>query len=263
MEQSRREHSLPIRNYHKVAGPVTYDFTTKGNSIPAKGASHKKAQKSPNVFISGPISGRSCSPVDCDTPVHMISLFPAEVERRFAVLGIPHRFTEAEIAEFATIPIVAANVEMIAFPTPQAKRGLNLLTLRKILGTNPQKPPSFFDHPWYLNEAFAEQDCEAGWHFLYTSVLPDSISQPVHYIDSLGNSGLQLPSAIEVVLMLFLHFVGTGEQLLQKKHTWCRDRASLNRFVTVGAFGRNGLFLSAHPAMYASRGLGICARVTR
>ena len=194
---------------------------------------------------------------------HMISLSPTEVERRFAALGIPSRFTEDEIAEFRTIPIVDGTDGVIAFPTPHAADGLNILNLRRILGTNPHKTPSFFDHPWYLEESFAEQNCQAGWHFLYTSVLPDSISQPIHYIDSQRYSRLELPFAIEVVLMVFLHFVGTREQLLQKKHTWCRDQASLNRFVTVGAFGRNGLFLSAHPGTYASRGLGVCAKITR
>jgi hypothetical protein len=63
--------------------------------------------------------------------------------------------------------------------------------------------------------------------------------------------------------MLFLHYAGTGVQLLQKKHTWCRDQATQDRFVTVGAFGRNGLFVSGHPAAYASRGLGICAKLRR
>ncbi len=194
---------------------------------------------------------------------HMISLSPTEVERRFALMGIPNRFTEPERAEFGTIPIVDAKEVVIAFPTPRALSGLNILNLRKIVGTDPRKPPSFFDHPWYLEEPFAQQDCEPGWHFLCTNVVPDSVSQPIHYIDSLRDSGLELPSAVEVVLMLFLHFSGTGEQLLQRKHTWCRDRASLDRFVTVGAFGRNGLFLSAHPGMYASRGLGICAKLMR
>ena len=193
----------------------------------------------------------------------MISLSPTEVERRFALMGIPNRFTEPERAEFGTIPIVDAKDVVIAFPTPRALSGLNILNLRKIVGTDPRKPPSFFDHPWYLEEPFAQQDCEPGWHFLCTNVVPDSVSQPIHYIDSLRDSGLELPSAVEVVLMLFLHFSGTGEQLLQRKHTWCRDRASLDRFVTVGAFGRNGLFLSAHPGMYASRGLGICAKLMR
>jgi len=194
---------------------------------------------------------------------HMISLSPTEVERRFALMGIPNRFTEPERAEFGTIPIVDAKDVVIAFPTPRALSGLNILNLIKIVGTDPRKPPSFFDHPWYLEEPFAQQDCEPGWHFLCTNVVPDSVSQPIHYIDSLRDSGLELPSAVEVVLMLFLHFAGTGEQLLQRKHTWCRDRASLDRFVTVGAFGRNGLFLSAHPGMYASRGLGICAKLMR
>jgi hypothetical protein len=193
----------------------------------------------------------------------MISLSAAEVERRFGLIGIPNRFEDAEKAQFDTTSIVDLPDDVIGFPTPKAKSGLNVLNLRNILGTDPSKQPSFFDHPWYLDEAFAKDDCEPGWHFIYKSVVPDSISQPIHYVSRLREQGLQLPSAIEIVLMLFLHYVGTGEQLLQKKHTWCRDQASLNRFVTVGAFGRNGVFLSGHPAEYASRGLGICPKLKR
>ena len=75
----------------------------------------------------------------------------------------------------------------------------------------------------------------------------DSIQQPVDYLRSSGAAGLALPSAVEVVLMLFLHYVGTREQLLLKKHSWCSDTASMDRHVTVGAFGRNGVFVSGHP----------------
>jgi hypothetical protein len=171
----------------------------------------------------------------------MISWSPDEVERLFALLGIPNRFTEHEKQVFYTTSIVDSGDDVIAFPTPISAVGLNILNLRQILGTNPAHQPAFFDHPWYLEEAFAKQDCEPGWH--------------------LRKSGLELPSAIEITLMLFLHYVGTGEQLLQKKHSWCRDEASMNRFVTVGAFGRNGLFISGHPAEFASRGLGICGKL--
>jgi hypothetical protein len=182
----------------------------------------------------------------------MILLSASEVERRFGLMGIPNRFSDAERAKFDTTSIVDRTDDVIGFPTPEGKSGLNVLNLRKLLGTDPSKQPSFFDHPWYLEEAFAREDCEPGWHFLHMSVVPDSISQPIHYV-----SRLELPSAIEVVLMLFLHFVGAGEQLLLKKHTWCKDQASMDRCVTVGAFGRNGLFVSAHPGAYSSRGLGI------
>jgi len=193
----------------------------------------------------------------------MISLSPNEVERRFALLCIPNRFTDEEKQELATTQIVQATDGVIAFPTPVGNEGLNILKLRAILGTDPSKQPAFFDHPWYLEEAFATADCQPGWHLVHMNVLPDSVSQPVNYFRSLAGRGLELPAAIEVVLMVFLHFTGTGEQLLQKKHTWCRDEASLNRFVTVGAFGRNGLFISGHPGAYASRGLGICGKVIR
>jgi hypothetical protein len=188
----------------------------------------------------------------------MILLSPTEVERLFGLMNISNRFSEAEKAKFGTTSIVDMPDGVIGFPTPEDKSGLNVLNLRKILGTDPSKPPSFFDHPWYLEESFAREDCEPGWHFLQMSVVPASISQPVNYV-----SRLELPSAIEIVLMLFLHFVGTGEQLLQKKHTWCKDQASMDRCVTVGAFGRNGLFISGHPGAYSSRGLGICVKLAR
>jgi hypothetical protein len=193
----------------------------------------------------------------------MISLTPDEVERRFSSLGIPNRFSEDEKRLLATTTIVHDERDILAFPIPRLNVGLNILNLRRLLGTNPSKQPSFFDHPWYLQEAFAEQDCKPGWHFIYMNVLPDSISRPLNYGGSLEARNLELPAAVEVTLMVFLQYVGTGEQLLNKKHTWCRDRASMDRWVTVGAFGRNGLFISGHPADFASRGLGICPTIRR
>jgi hypothetical protein len=191
----------------------------------------------------------------------MISWSPDEVERRFALLGIPNRFTTEEKEAFETTNIVADRGNIISFPTPEQNFGLNILSLRRSLGTDPSKQPSFFDHPWYLDEPFAKADCTPGWHSLYVEVLPDSISQTFYYEDQLKVRGVTLPSAVEVTLMLFLHYVGTREQLLQKKHTWCNDQASLNRYVTVGAFGRNGLFISGHPPEFASRGLGVCGKL--
>ena len=185
-----------------------------------------------------------------------------DVQRAFAALSLPFRFSADEHSRLITTDIVIESPRVIAFPTPASNIGLNILNLRRLLGVDPSKQPAFFDHPWYLNEPFAGEDCTPGWHFLQMSVLADSISQPLNYSGSLASRGLELPSAVEVVLMVFLHFIGTGEQLLQKKHTWCRDEATLGRFVTVGAFGRNGLFLSAHPEVYSSRGLGICAKVS-
>jgi len=192
----------------------------------------------------------------------MICLNAAEVERRFELLGIPNRFIETERLRFDTTDVVQDLPGIFGFPTPADATGLNILNLRRILGVDPVQPPSFFDHPWYLEEPFASVDCEPGWHFLNMAPLADSISKPLDYVRSLSPRGLIVPAAVEVVLMLFLNFAGTKEQLLLKKHTWCSDQASLNRFVTVGAFGRNGLFVSGHPPDFASRGLGICGKLT-
>jgi len=192
----------------------------------------------------------------------MISLTPNEVERHFGILGIPSRFADEEKIELGTTAVVQDPADVFVFPTPKGNGGLNILNLRRLLGTDPSRQPSFFDHPWYLDEPFAQEDCDPGWHRLYRNVLPDSVSQPLDYASSLKSRGLELASAVEVTLMLFLHYAETREQLLHKKHTWCSNRASMNRWVTVGAFGRNGLFVSGHPPDFSSRGLGICAKIT-
>ena len=68
----------------------------------------------------------------------MISWSPDEVERRFSLLGIPNRFTPQEKTNNTT-DIVSSEADVIAFPTPDAADGLNILNLRRILGTNPAK----------------------------------------------------------------------------------------------------------------------------
>ena len=103
--------------------------------------------------------------------------------------------------------------------------------------------------------------CPPGWHFLTMEPISGSILQPIDYVRSLKAWEVELPLAVEVVLMLFLHYVESREQLLLKKHTWCSDTASLDRHVTIGAFGRNGVFVSGHPPNFASQGLGICGRI--
>jgi hypothetical protein len=191
-----------------------------------------------------------------------ISLTPTQVEHRLATLGVTCRFSDSEKLALQTTPVVSRPEQLIAFPTPEENSGLTLRKLKTAVGVDPKRQPSFFEHPWYETEAFMDTPCPPGWHFLISEPLPGSIQQPLGYLHSLGaGEGLELPLAIEVVLMLFLHYVGTREQLLLKKHTWCSDVASLERHVTVGAFGRNGVFVSGHPENFASQGLGICPRV--
>jgi len=192
-----------------------------------------------------------------------ISLTTEQVEQRLSKVGIPCRFTPEERDTFATTPVVVGPTALFGFPTPADNKSLTLSNIKKCVGSDPAKQPSIFDHPWFADETFMENPCTPGWHFISVDVLPDSIGHPIDYARRLEAVALELPTAVEVTLMLFLHYAGTGEQLLLRKHTWCSDRASLDRHVTVGAFGRNGLFLSSHPGGFASRGLGICAKVKR
>src|SRR5262245_6470668 len=130
----------------------------------------------------------------------MISLTPDEVERRFRLLGLLNRCSELDKRMTATTTIFPEEPDVLALPVPNENVGLNILNLRRLLGTDPSRPPSFFDHPWYLEEQFATEDCSAGWHFVYTNVLSESLSQPFDYADSLRSRGLELASAVEVVL---------------------------------------------------------------
>lgn len=191
----------------------------------------------------------------------MISLSPEQVEQRLQKLGIPCHFTPEERETLDTIPVVETPLDIFAFPTPVENSGLTLFNIMSCVGTDPSRQPSFFDHPWLADESFMHTQCPAGWHFIAMDVISGTIHQPIDYIRRLSSERLMLPTAVEIVLMLFLHYVGTGAQLLQRKHTWCSDFATLDRHVTVGAFGRNGVFVSGHPGDFASRGLGICAKV--
>src|SRR5262245_41274007 len=112
----------------------------------------------------------------------MICLSPDEVEKRLARLRIPNRFRAAEKQQLETMPIVDLGANIFGFPVPEDRSGLNILNLRKILGTDPSKQPSFFDHPWYLDEPFAREDCNPGWHFLHMQVIPESVGQPANYV---------------------------------------------------------------------------------
>jgi hypothetical protein len=191
----------------------------------------------------------------------LTSLTPVEVEQSLGALGIVCRFTPEERTALDTRPVVDRPERLFGFPTPADNALLTLEQIKRCVGVDPRRQPAFFEHAWYKDEDFMRRRCEPGWHLLTMDVLSDSIQQPVNYLRSSRGAALELPSAVEVILMLFLHYVASGEQLLLKKHTWCSDKSSLHQHVTVGAFGRNGVFLSNHPLNFASQGLGICAKI--
>ena len=180
---------------------------------------------------------------------------------RLGSIGLRLAFTDTERQAFAMTPVVESTIPLFCFPTPTKNDELTLASIKRYSDLKDTLHLRIFDHPWYQTEAFMANPCQPGLHILTMGVIPDSLGQMWNYYSSLDSRGVKLPSAVEVVLMLFLHYLGSGEQLFTKKHTWCADTASLDRQVTVGAFGRNGVFLSGHPRNYASRGLGFCGKL--
>ena len=189
-----------------------------------------------------------------------VTISPQDVTQCFRALGISNRFDHSEEQSLNTTHVVT-RPGFFSFPTPRDNSDLSVLGVRRVVGVDSAKPPSFYDHPWYLGEAFGESVCEPGWHSIEMNVIADSVGRPIYHADDLKERGLYLASAVEVVLMLFFHFAATGEQLLNRVHTWTYDRTTEGRFVTVGAFGRKGVFVASHEVGFQSKGLGICAKV--
>ena len=187
----------------------------------------------------------------------MHPLSPEEVQKYFDRLRIPGRFTAAETGRLSASKAQIQS-SFLTFPIPQDNAFLSVLGLRDALGVGPANAPAFHDHPWYLDEPFGNVGCAPGWHSVRIEVTAASIGQPIYYAEEMKQTALYLPTAAEVLLMLFLHFASTGERKLTNKHTWTRDRTREGRFVTVGAFGKKGVFVSSHEVGYQSQGLGIC-----
>src|SRR3954466_138243 len=129
-----------------------------------------------------------------------ISLTADQVEQRYRGLGIPSRFTPDEHLEYSTTPVVENGKMVFGFPTPIDNSALTLSNLKTIVGTDPSHQPAFFDHPWFADEPFMANPCPPGWHFLLMDVPLGSISQPLDYVRRLKSEGMELPTAIEVVL---------------------------------------------------------------
>ena len=70
----------------------------------------------------------------------MISLSPDEVERRFALLGIPNRFSSLEKQSLSTTSLVEHRGRVFVFPTPE--RLVPSVVLRK-LGIKPLTTQEF------------------------------------------------------------------------------------------------------------------------
>jgi hypothetical protein len=190
----------------------------------------------------------------------MLHLSPTDVGNYFENLGISSKFGATEVRELETQPL-RQREGFMTFPTPRDNEALTVLGLREQLGGDPEHAPSIFDHSWYLEESFGKVPCVPGWHQLAMDVWPDSTARPVYHAEDLKREALYLPTATEVLLMLFLNFARNGERLLLRKHTWTRDRTETTeapRFVSIGAFGKKGVFVSSHEVGYKSRGLGIC-----
>src|SRR5215813_4346318 len=107
---------------------------------------------------------------------------PNQIEQIFHKWKLSLKFDDDEARQLSsTTPVVDPGGRVLGFPTPNANVGLNILNLRGLLGVDPLHPPSFFDHPWYLDQDFARKECSPGWHFINMDVKPGSLNKSHDY----------------------------------------------------------------------------------
>ena len=68
---------------------------------------------------------------------------PEQVEQVLAKWQLPLQFTPLESNDLHKTMFVVNNDRILAFPTPAANQGLNILKLREFIGVDPARPPSF------------------------------------------------------------------------------------------------------------------------
>src|SRR5262245_32823623 len=115
----------------------------------------------------------------------MISVSCDELLQLFGGVGLTCRFTDQERLALSTTPVVETPQRVFAYPVPADNSALTLSNLKTIFGTNPLRQPSFFEHPWYLEEEFIQTPANPGWHAVLMDVLPESLNQSSNYIHSL------------------------------------------------------------------------------
>lgn len=146
-------------------------------------------------------------------------------------------YSEEQQVELAEIPYSVATLEAcrdthILFPGYP----LNILNLRKRVRT------AFRKQDWYNQEDFARK-AKVGlrWYLIRKTPVPNTTNKNLadQQKELAGNESV--PRACEVIYMIMLHFLATGERLFEGVYVRCSDVSSSGDRVCLGGFDAEGL----------------------
>ena len=98
-----------------------------------------------------------------------------------------------------------------------------------------------YDDAWYNGDKFARETDEVCWRLIRKTPVDNSTSKTWGDQQKLIPETDEIPSARQVVYMVILHFLATGERLFEKSYVRTSFASSRDSQVFVGSFDGGGL----------------------
>jgi hypothetical protein len=104
----------------------------------------------------------------------------------------------------------------------------------------------FYPQTWYDREQFATLKEAPRYRQVRMEPLPGSFRKTYQEKDELLPANEEVPTARAVAVAVAIHFLATGERLLQGTFVWCADTVSNGIRVFVGGFVSDGFGVYCH-----------------
>ncbi|MBI4714262.1 hypothetical protein HY771_03720 [Candidatus Uhrbacteria bacterium] len=171
------------------------------------------------------IMGRNFLPIEASE----INLKTLTKRQRSALAVIP--FSEETLKSCAMTHVLVADI------------GLSIINIRKLVREN-LFWKNYSNDLWMRLQEFATRTETARWRLIRKTPVENSFSKTPNEQEALVGDDL-IPSTRQVVNMMILHFLATGERLFDKEvyvRTCDVDQGSL--YVTVGDFSKIGFLIT-------------------
>jgi hypothetical protein len=128
-------------------------------------------------------------------------------------------------------------------------RGLSLLTLRELFGTDSAViEPSFYNQDWYMKEDFMQRNLENRWYLIKKDVFEDSRA----ILPNVLEKQYSFPSAVLCGYTFFAFWFCTKNILWKFDFVWCSDldhngdRIYIGKYVDIDGINKNGFSIHRH-----------------
>ncbi len=134
------------------------------------------------------------------------------------------------------------------------------LTIIEISDTVPRGLFLSYADDWYHNQDFAKKKKVAcRWYLIKKNGIPESFGKTFNDGEKLLVENEEIPYACEVIFMVILHKLVTGECLFSNSYVRCHDLTLRGDRLHVGGFSPEGLYFSTLHDHPGRENLGITA----